>query len=164
MLNFLVIPHVQNKSNRACNFYVILLLNASKGSFFPRYLYITTAGVKCCVAAVKRCPVFHSSVVIFSWFSGPLNLAFLSVGNWVPLKPVLGASGMLHFFIIPHVQTQWKRVCNVILLPSDHFSLQIFIYQNVGWIAWLRNRISFSLKVLEDWENQDGVQDGLQNF
>jgi hypothetical protein len=53
--------------------------------------------------------------------------AILSVENRVPLKPVLGAWGMLRIFIFPHVQTQSNRGCNslVILLwlmvPRDHF-------------------------------------------
>jgi hypothetical protein len=34
--------------------------------FVTGFLYLITAGVKCCVAAVKRCPVLHFSVVIFS--------------------------------------------------------------------------------------------------
>jgi hypothetical protein len=49
-----------------CNFDVY---NASEGShfyLFTRYLYISTEGVKCCIADVKSCPVLHFSVVIFS--------------------------------------------------------------------------------------------------
>jgi hypothetical protein len=49
--------------------------------FVSRFLYFTTAGVKCCVASVKSCPVLHFS----SGPSGPLMPALLSVENWVPL-------------------------------------------------------------------------------
>jgi hypothetical protein len=38
-----------------------------------RFLNFTTAGVKCCVAAVKSCPVLHFSVVIFFWSFGIIN-------------------------------------------------------------------------------------------
>ena len=40
---------------------------ALEGSPFYRIIYFTTAGVKCCVAAVKRRPVLHSVVIV----SGP---------------------------------------------------------------------------------------------
>jgi hypothetical protein len=66
-VELLIIPHVQNQSNRVCNFHVIFFVfDFSEGSLFTRNLYITTAGVKCCVTAVKSCPVLHFSVVIFS--------------------------------------------------------------------------------------------------
>jgi hypothetical protein len=56
----------------------------------------------------------------------------------IPLKQMLGAWGMLHVFIIPHVQTQSNRVCNSyvillwLMLPVDHFvsrflSLNLFL-------------------------------------
>jgi hypothetical protein len=41
--------------------------------FVSRFLYFTTAGVKCCVAAVKICPVLHFSVVIFFWSFGIID-------------------------------------------------------------------------------------------
>jgi hypothetical protein len=49
--------------------------------FVSRFLYFTTAGAKCCVAAVKSCPVLHFSVVIFFWSFGSLMQALLSVEN-----------------------------------------------------------------------------------
>jgi hypothetical protein len=52
--------------------------------FVSRFLYSTTAGVKCYVAAVKHCPVLHFSVHCL------LITPLLSVENWVPLAPVLG--------------------------------------------------------------------------
>jgi hypothetical protein len=41
--------------------------------FVSRFLYFTTAGVKCCVAAVKSCPVLHFIVVIFFWSFGIID-------------------------------------------------------------------------------------------
>jgi hypothetical protein len=64
MLHLFIIPHVQTRSNRVCNSYVILLwLMLPRDHFVSRFLYFTTTGVKCCVAAVKCCPVLHFSVV-----------------------------------------------------------------------------------------------------
>jgi hypothetical protein len=91
MLHVFIISHVQTQSNRVCNSYVILLrLMLPMDHFVSRFFYFATAGVKCCVAAVKSCPVLHFSVVIFSGPSGSLIPALLSVENWVPIKPVLG--------------------------------------------------------------------------
>jgi hypothetical protein len=44
-------------------------------------LDLTTAGGKCCVEAIKSCPILHFSVVIFSGPSGSLSPAFLSDDN-----------------------------------------------------------------------------------
>jgi hypothetical protein len=40
---------------------------------FSRFLYFTTAVVKCCVAAVKSCLVLHFRVVIFFWSFGIID-------------------------------------------------------------------------------------------
>jgi hypothetical protein len=92
MLHLFIIPHVQTQSNRVCNFHVnLLFLKLPRDYFLTRCLYITTAGVNCCVAAVKSCPVLYFSVVIFSGGpSGSLSQALFSVKNWVPLKSVQG--------------------------------------------------------------------------
>jgi hypothetical protein len=73
-LHLFIIPHVQTQSNRVCNSYVILLwLMLLRDHFVSRFLYFTTAGVKCRVAAVKSCPVLHFSVVIFFWSFGIID-------------------------------------------------------------------------------------------
>jgi hypothetical protein len=46
--------------------------------FVSRFLFFTTAGVKCCVAAVKSCPVLHFSVVIFFWSFGIIDASRLN--------------------------------------------------------------------------------------
>jgi hypothetical protein len=45
-----------------------------KENFVSRFLYFTTAGVKCCVAAVKSCPVLHFTVVTFVWSFGIIDV------------------------------------------------------------------------------------------
>jgi hypothetical protein len=47
--------------NQVWNFHVTLLfVMLPRDHPFSRFLYFTTAGVKCCVVAVKSCTVFHS--------------------------------------------------------------------------------------------------------
>jgi hypothetical protein len=61
------------------------------------------------------------------------------VENWVSLKSVLKAI-MLHFFIIPHVQTQSNLLCNVrvilmwLMLQRDHI-LSRCLYRNNTYIT-----------------------------
>jgi hypothetical protein len=75
--------------------------------------------------------------------SGSLMPSLLSVENWVPLKPVLWACGMLHLFIISHVQTQSNQVCNFhvillwLMLLMDHFVSRLLNRENIEpkWIS-----------------------------
>jgi hypothetical protein len=61
-------------NHRVCNFHVILLwLMLLRDHFLFRFLYFTTAGVKCQVASVKSCPVIHFSGVIFFWSFGIID-------------------------------------------------------------------------------------------
>jgi hypothetical protein len=56
------------------NTYNLLFKLMPPGDHFVfRFLYFTTAGVKCCVAAVKSCPVLHFSIVIFFWSLGIID-------------------------------------------------------------------------------------------
>jgi hypothetical protein len=74
MLHLFIIPLVKSQSNRVCNSYVILLwLMRPRDHFVSRFLYFTTSDVKCCVAAVKSCPVLHFSVGIFFWSFGIID-------------------------------------------------------------------------------------------
>jgi hypothetical protein len=59
----------------------------------------------------KPCSAHQSVLLYFSCPSWSLSPALLSVENWVPLKPVIEACGMLYFFIIPYAQTQLNWVC-----------------------------------------------------
>jgi hypothetical protein len=87
-----------------------------------------TAGVKCYVAAVKCFPVLHFSVVIFFWSFGIFDANTIKCWELSTSQDgARGACGMLHIFIIPHVQTESNRVCNFnvillrLMLPRDHF-------------------------------------------
>jgi hypothetical protein len=63
-------------------FYVVLLIfMLPRDHFFPRHLHITTAGVKCHVAAVKICPVLHFNVAIFLWFFGIIDSSTFKCWN-----------------------------------------------------------------------------------
>jgi hypothetical protein len=42
-----------------------VVINTSEGSLFLQKLYITTAGVKCCVAVVKKYPYYTSVLLYF---------------------------------------------------------------------------------------------------
>jgi hypothetical protein len=65
------------------------------------------------VKKYTRFPVLHFSVVIFSQIFGIIDCSTLKVLNInYRSSRFLGAWGMLHFFIIPHVQTQSNRVSN----------------------------------------------------
>jgi hypothetical protein len=101
------------------NFHVILLwLMLPMDHFVSRFVYITTAGVNCCGAIVK---LSRNSLQCY-YFAGPsgsLMPTLLSVGNWVPLKPVLGVWGMLHLFIIPHVRAESNRTAIFMLFCFD---------------------------------------------
>jgi hypothetical protein len=128
MLHLLIISHVQTQSNRVCNSYVILLgLMPPRDHFVSGILYFTTAGVKCCVAAVKCCPVLHFSVVIFSGPSGSLMPAPLSVENWVPLKPVLGGVRVVAFIhylsCTDSIKPSLQFLCNFVGINASEGSL-----------------------------------------
>jgi hypothetical protein len=70
MLHVFINPCVQTQSNRVCNSLVILLwLMFLRDNFVSRFLYFTTAGVKCCLEAVKRYPV----LVISFWSFGIID-------------------------------------------------------------------------------------------
>jgi hypothetical protein len=121
--------YVQTQANRVCNSPVILLwLMLPRDHFVSRFLCFTSAGVKCCVAAVKSCPYFISVLLYFSGPSESLMPALL-IECWElsTAQPMLWAWGMLHVFIIPHVKTFSNRVCNSLvillwlMLPRDHF-------------------------------------------
>jgi hypothetical protein len=61
MLHWFIIPHVQTQSNQVCYFHVIFLwFMLPRDHFVSRFFYFTTAGVKCCLAAVKVAPYFTS--------------------------------------------------------------------------------------------------------
>jgi hypothetical protein len=115
----------------SCNFVVI---NASEGSFFSKCVYFTTAGVKVCVAAVKSCTVLHFSVVILFWSFGIIDATTIKCLELSTAQAgAMGAWGVLQLFIIPHVQTQSKRVCNSLVsvlwltLPIYHFVSRSFL-------------------------------------
>jgi hypothetical protein len=87
------------------------------------FYYFTSAGVKCCVAAVKSCPVLHLSVVIFFW---SFEIIDASTFKWWELSIAqAGARGVRD--VAPHVQTQSNQVCITLaillwlMLPRDHF-------------------------------------------
>jgi hypothetical protein len=79
-------------SNQACNFHALLLwLMLPRDHFASRFLYFTTAGIKCCVAAVKRCPVLHFSVIIFFWSFGIIDASIIKC--WELSTTQAGARG-----------------------------------------------------------------------
>jgi hypothetical protein len=82
----------------------------------PRFLYLTRAGVECCVQAVKRCPVLRFSIFIFFGSSGSLNPTLLGDENWVPLKPVLGGMRDVALFHYTSCTDSIKRVCAIFML------------------------------------------------
>jgi hypothetical protein len=105
----------------------VLWLMLQMDHFVSRFLYFTTAGVMCCMAAVKSCPVLHFSNVIVFWFSGSLMPALIVLRIEFRPSRCYEAWGMLHLFITLQVQTQSNRDCHsyVILLwlmfPRNHF-------------------------------------------
>jgi hypothetical protein len=131
-----------------------VLINAAEGSLCFQVsknhfvLYLTTADVKCRVTVVKSCPYFILVLLYFSGPSGSLMPALLSVEN-----RVLVVWGMLHSFIISHLQIQSNLVFkfHVILLwfmlPRDHFVFRC-----------LSNVIPILLFILK------GFQDKLKTF
>jgi hypothetical protein len=63
----------------------------SRDHFVSRFLYFTTEGVKCCVAAVKSCPVLHFIVVIFFWSFGIIDAS--TIKCWELSTAQAGARG-----------------------------------------------------------------------
>jgi hypothetical protein len=92
MLHLFIISHVHTHSNRACNFHVLLLwLMLPRDHFASRFLYFTTAGIKCCVAAVKSCPVLHFSIIEFFWSFGIIDASIIKC--WELSTAQAGARG-----------------------------------------------------------------------
>jgi hypothetical protein len=92
MLHLFSILHVHTQLNRVCNSLVILVwLMLPRDHFVSRFLCFTTAGVKCCVAAVKSCPVLHFSVVIFFWSFGIIDAS--TIECWELSTAQAGARG-----------------------------------------------------------------------
>jgi hypothetical protein len=128
MLHILIIHHVQAQTE-TCNFHVIWLWLMLPGNHPPsKFLYFTTAGVRCRVEAVKDALYFTS--YLFASPSRSLILTLLSE-NWVPFKPVLGVGGVFYFIIILHVQTQIKPSlhlsCNFASEGSPFFQILLWI-------------------------------------
>jgi hypothetical protein len=106
-----------------------------------------------CMQEMDKIIMFISLVLFFthSFISRSVNYFPLSVEKWVPLSRCQEAWGMLHLFIIPHVQTQSNRVCNyhVILswiMPRSEWSIwfQIFIV----YAIWLCEMVSSVWNIL----------------
>jgi hypothetical protein len=120
---FFIIRHVQIQWKRFCNFHVILLLLMIQlDHYLSNFLYLTTAGAKCHVTAVKRYTVFTWVGIYYK----SLISATSSVGHWVSLNPVQGTRGMMH--IIRHVQSQWNRVSNFHFIFCDKCFRGITLY------------------------------------
>jgi hypothetical protein len=70
---------------------ILLWLMLPRDHFVSRFLYFTTAGVKCCVAAATSCPVLHFSVVIFFWSFGIIDTS--TIKCWELSTAQVGARG-----------------------------------------------------------------------
>ena len=92
----------------------ILVWLLSRDRLLPVVFIITTAGVKCYMAAVKKSPWRHLSVVIFFLVCRDKRLQYIEYR--LGLRDVA-------LFIIFHGQTQLNRVCN--------FHLFILV-----WLLW----------------------------
>jgi hypothetical protein len=123
-----------------------------------RFLYFTTACVKCCVAVVKSCAVLHFSVVIFGP-SGPLILTLESVEYWVPPKPVLWDVRNVALFHHPSftdsIKPSLQFLCNFIVVEASegsHF-IQVFIMYCMNklvkdlFIENLKSTMSFLISI-----------------
>jgi hypothetical protein len=97
--------------------------------FFSRYLYITSTGVKCYVAAVKSCPVLHFSVtvVILFWSFGIIESITFSVEYWVLLNPGLGVvrdDALFHYFLCTDsIKRSLQVSCNFAVFNASEVSL-----------------------------------------
>jgi hypothetical protein len=116
-----------------CNFHVIsLFLMLLRDHFGSRYLHITTARVKCCVAAVKSYPVLHFSVVNFFLSFGIIESSTIQCWELSKAQPVLGRHEGCCNFSLSFI----NRVCNFdvillfLMLPRDHF--QIFVFRKMA--------------------------------
>jgi hypothetical protein len=138
-----IFPYYENfslqnnfQSNWVCSFHLILLrIMLPIDDFYSRSLYLTTAVVECCVAAViwtslQCCNIFL--VLRDHWFC----TALLGVENWVRLRPLQAGVRDVAFFIILPVQTQSNLVCSfrVILLTvintyEGHIFSRFIFYQ-----------------------------------
>jgi hypothetical protein len=117
----------------SCNFVVI---NASEGSLCSRFLYFTTAGVKCCVAAVKSCLVLHFSIVIFFWPFGIIDAS--TIKCWELSTAQVGAKGVrdvarIHYpTFTDTIKPSLQFSCNFVVINASEGSLffKIFILHN----------------------------------
>jgi hypothetical protein len=157
-LRLFIISHVQTQSNRVCNSYVILLwLILPRAHFVSRFLYFTTAGVKCRVAAVQSIPVLHFSVVIFFWSFGIINAS--AIECWELGTAQAGARGVWDVALVHYSSCadSIKPNCNSyvillwLMLPRDHFvytCLKLMVFT-------LKNQYSFSFS--NKWSKERDV-------
>ena len=90
------------------------------GWIFTRILVCTAAGVKCCVAALKSRHKYISVLLYFFLVLGINDYNTFSIGNRVPLKPVLGAVrdvALFHYL-------SWTNS----IKPSLHISFFILVW------------------------------------
>jgi hypothetical protein len=114
----------------SCNFVVI---NASEGSLCFQILYFTTAGVKCCVTAVKSCPVLHFCVVMFFWSFGIIDAS--PIKCWELSAAQAGARGVrdvarIHYpSCTDSIKPSLQFSCYFVVINASEGSLcfQIFI-------------------------------------
>jgi hypothetical protein len=118
-----------------------LLLDRVGVAFVERHLSLLILFIIYDYIFFSKVNVASSALVVMFSFSYVLLMpALLSVDNWVSLKPVLEAWGMLHLFIISYVQTQSNRVCNFhgillwFMLPRNHFISRFFKKKQTGII------------------------------
>jgi hypothetical protein len=128
------VTHVHTQSNRVCNSRVILLwLMFPKDQFISRFLYFTTAGVKCHLAAVKGCPVPHFSIVIFFWSFGIIDAS--TIKCWELSTAQAGARGVrdvarIHYpSCTDSIKPNLQFCCNFVVINASEGSLcfQIFV-------------------------------------
>jgi hypothetical protein len=106
---------------------ILLWLMLPRDHFVSRFLYFTTASVKCCVSAVKMCPFLHFSVVICFGPSGSLIPALLSVENWEMLKPQLGGVRDFALILYPSctdsIKPSLQFLCHFVVINASEGSL-----------------------------------------
>jgi hypothetical protein len=114
-------------SNLVCKYHIHLLFYFFLGIILFGFLYIITADVKWCVAAVKGCPVLHFSVIIFFWSSGSLSPALFCM-CWELSTAQAGQTvreGCFTFHY-PSCTESINRICNFhvilrfLILPKDN--------------------------------------------
>jgi hypothetical protein len=114
-----------------------------KDHFVSTFLYFTTADVKSCVAAVKRCPVLHFSVVIFFWSFGIIDAS--TIKCWKLSTAQAGARGRVGCCTI-HLSTcadsikpSVKFSCNFVVINASEGSscFKIFMWDSAGFYQLL---------------------------